>query len=134
LKSLTKLRWDAQLVIEELERNKHVLSSKPEENLKRIAAQRAELDRLEEAATTEMVKEDVEYQVFAGMNLEETMVSSEATALIAADMDDTDSVEDYEERTEPQGDVPVLRAAVDGRLIHNEKLSKPSNAGRMQRS
>lgn len=107
VKSLTKLRRDTQLAIEELERNKHILSSKLAETLKRIAAQRTELYRLEEAAITEMVKEDGEYQVFAGMNLEQAIVSSEATALTAAvtenetssDMDDTFSVEDYEEPT-----------------------------------
>ncbi|KAH6874201.1 hypothetical protein B0T10DRAFT_449413 [Thelonectria olida] len=100
LKSLTKLRRDTQLVIGELERNKHVLSSKLGETLKRTAAQRAELDRIEEEAIAEMVKEDGEYQVFAGSNLEQAIVSIDATAValeneISSGVDDIDSVEDY---------------------------------------
>ncbi|KAH7110779.1 hypothetical protein B0J13DRAFT_577413 [Dactylonectria estremocensis] len=99
LKSLTKLRRDIELVIEELERNKHV-SSKLGETLKRTADQRAELDRIEEEAIAEMVKEDGEYQVFAGSNLEQAIMSLDAIAVtmeneISSDVDDIDSVEDY---------------------------------------
>lgn len=102
LKLLTDLRRDTQSAIEELERNKHLLGSKLDETLKRIAAQREELDRVEQSAITEMVKEDGEYQVLAGSNLEQAIASSEAMALTAAvtgnetssDMDDVDSVED----------------------------------------
>jgi hypothetical protein len=103
--SLTKLRRDTQLAIEKLERNKHILTLKLEEALKRIAAQRADLDCLEEAAINEMVKEDGEYQAFTDTNLEHAIVSSEETALNAvatenetgSDMDDTDSIEEYVE-------------------------------------
>lgn len=100
-----KLPQDTQSAIDELERNKHILRSKLEDTLKRIAAQRAELDRLEEAAVTEMVKEDSEYQGFAGTNLEQAIESSDADLLTAAaleeetcsEMNDTDSVEDFGE-------------------------------------
>jgi hypothetical protein len=103
LKSLSKLRRETQLAIEELERNKQVLSSKLAETLKRIATQRAELDRLAEMAITEMVTENSEYQGFAGTNLEQAIASAEAAAVtavaiekeISSDMDDIDSVEDY---------------------------------------
>ncbi|KAK3311444.1 uncharacterized protein B0T15DRAFT_388957 [Chaetomium strumarium] len=71
LKLIRKLRRDTQLAIEELERNKHVLISKFEETLKRIDAQRAELDRLEQVAMANMVKEDGEYRTFTGTNLEQ---------------------------------------------------------------
>lgn len=101
---LTKLRRDMHLAIEELERNKHVLSLKLQETLKEIAAKRAELDRVEEAAIAEMLKEDNEYGVLAGTNLEHAVVVSEATALTATETenkassaDDIDSVEDYGE-------------------------------------
>ncbi|KAE9374093.1 hypothetical protein N431DRAFT_543550 [Stipitochalara longipes BDJ] len=105
VKSLTNIRRDTQLAIEELERNKHVLSSKLTKNLKKIAAARAELDRLEEEAIAEMVKEDGEYQVFAGTNLEQAIASSEETTVTAAatekgtssDVDDIDSAEGSEE-------------------------------------
>jgi hypothetical protein len=40
---LTELRRETQSTIEELERNKHVLGAKLDENLKRVAAERAEL-------------------------------------------------------------------------------------------
>ncbi|OIW30059.1 hypothetical protein CONLIGDRAFT_562822, partial [Coniochaeta ligniaria NRRL 30616] len=73
LNLLTKLRQSTQSAIEELERNKHVLRSKLEDTLKRVAAQRAEFDRLQNAAVTEMVKEDGEYQAFAGTNLEQAI-------------------------------------------------------------
>jgi chromosome segregation ATPase len=69
LESLTELRKDTQQAIEELERNKHVLSQKFAETRKRIADQRVELDRLENMAIADMVKEDGEYQEFAGKNL-----------------------------------------------------------------
>ncbi|KAB5511395.1 hypothetical protein GE09DRAFT_1015037, partial [Coniochaeta sp. 2T2.1] len=70
LRSLKELRRETQSTIEELERNKHVLGSKLDENLKRIAAERAELDRLEKVAVREMCEEDHQYQVYAGTNLE----------------------------------------------------------------
>lgn len=80
LRLLRRLRRDTQLAIEELERNKHVLTSQLGETFKKIAAQRAELDRLEKAAIAEMVREDGEYQLFAGTNLEMAMVTFEPTA------------------------------------------------------
>jgi hypothetical protein len=105
LKLLVKLRRDTQLTIEELERNKHVLNWKLGEALKRIVAQRAELDRLEKAAITDMLKDDGEYQIFVGTSLEQAIMSTETPALTAAamknetssDMDGTESVEDFEE-------------------------------------
>lgn len=82
LGSLRRLRRDTQLATEELERNKHVLTSQLEESLKKIAAQRAELDRLEKAAIAEVLREDGEYQLYAGTNLETAMVIFEQTALV----------------------------------------------------
>jgi hypothetical protein len=106
LKVITKLRRDTQSAIGELERNKHVLISKLEDTLKRIATQRAELDRLEEVAVAEMVKEDGEYQAFTGTNLEQDIDCSEAEPLNAnaafqqetsSEMNDGDSVEEIGE-------------------------------------
>ncbi|KAI1112899.1 hypothetical protein F5Y14DRAFT_240712 [Nemania sp. NC0429] len=76
LKPLSELRRNIQQTVEELERNKHLLGSKLKGKLDRIAAQRAELDRAEEMAVRDMIKEDGEYQAFAGKNLEETVVCS----------------------------------------------------------
>ncbi|KAJ8121923.1 hypothetical protein ONZ43_g1749 [Nemania bipapillata] len=102
LRALTELRRNIQQAIEELERNKHVLGSKLRETLKRVAAQRAELDRIEEMAIADMMREDGEYQAFAGKNLEVGALASEVPALVAAakedenssNMDDVDTIED----------------------------------------
>ena len=101
LKSLTKLRRDTRLAIEELERNKHILRSKLDETLERIAAQRAELDQLEKAAITEMLEEDGQYQVFAGTNLEraissEVTTSASVTTALVVSENETSSREDME--------------------------------------
>lgn len=54
-----------------MEQNKHLLSSKLAEILKRIHAQRAaELDGLEKAAFAEMFNEDDEYRILAGKDLD----------------------------------------------------------------
>jgi hypothetical protein len=105
LELLSKLRRTTQMAIEELERNKQVLSSKLEETLKSIAAQRMELDRLEKSAISETMKEDGEYQQFAGINLVQAMASEEATTLSAtatekginSDLEDTESADNDEE-------------------------------------
>ncbi|KAJ8126091.1 hypothetical protein O1611_g7549 [Lasiodiplodia mahajangana] len=102
LKSLTELRRSIQQAMEELERNKHVLGSKLRETLKRVAAQRAELDRIEEIAISDMLREDGEYQAFAGKNLEETILSSSVPASVmpvkedesSSNIDDVDTIED----------------------------------------
>lgn len=102
LQALTELRRNIQQAIEELERNKHVLVSKLRETLKRVAAQRAELDRVEEMAIADMMREDGEYQAFAGKNLEEATAASEAPTVVAtvkedessSNMDDVDTTED----------------------------------------
>ncbi|KAI0976311.1 hypothetical protein F4678DRAFT_416629 [Xylaria arbuscula] len=91
LKPLTNIRRNIQQTIEELERNKHLLTSRLQETLKRIAAKRAELDRMEEIALADMMREDGEYQEFAGKSLEEAAVSSEAQAPISAAKDEESS-------------------------------------------
>jgi hypothetical protein len=106
LKSLIKLRRDTQSAIEELERNKHVLGIKLEKTLKGIENQRAELDLIEKASIAEMLKEDTDYQMFTGINLEQTVIALEALAPAAAtamkndtcsELGDTDSNVDFEE-------------------------------------
>ncbi len=105
LELIKRIRRDTQSAIEELERNKHVLMSRLGDTLKRIAAQRAELDRLEELAVAGMVKEDGEYEVFTGANLEQDIEYSETDPLNAivvsqqemgSEINDVDSVGEYE--------------------------------------
>lgn len=83
LESMAKLRQTTQSAIGELERNKHVLSSKLEKTMKRIATQRAELDRQEEAAIKETVEEDGEYQDIAGTHLELAVGNRDISATTA---------------------------------------------------
>ncbi len=126
LKLIKKFRRDTQSAIEELERNKHVLISRLGDTLKRIAAQRAELGRLEELAVAEMVKEDGEYEVFTGTNLEQDIEYSETDAIVVSqqemksEMNDVDSVEEiYEYRG--QGTKGRLRHGHEFRLRENRE-------------
>ncbi|RFU29554.1 hypothetical protein B7463_g6771, partial [Scytalidium lignicola] len=73
LEMLVKLRKNTQSTIEELQRNKQILISKLKEKLEKIAAKRAELNHLAEATVHEIEREDAEYQLFVGINLEQTM-------------------------------------------------------------
>lgn len=93
LKVLPKLRQDTKIAIEELEHNKHVLSSKFEQTMKDIAAQRLELDRLEKAAISDLSKEDGDYQQLAGMNLMRAIGPEEAVILSAANTEQGTSSE-----------------------------------------
>ncbi|KAI2625546.1 hypothetical protein GGS21DRAFT_531300 [Xylaria nigripes] len=110
-KLLTELRRNVQQSIDELERNKHVLGSKLAESLRRIAAQRAELDRIEAMAIADTIREDEEYLAFAGKNLEEVTLQSMSPAPAAnanmnedetglkmddgSNVDDIDSFEEF---------------------------------------
>ncbi|KAK5011505.1 hypothetical protein LTR28_001222 [Elasticomyces elasticus] len=75
--TLSRLRRETQLTIDELKRNKDLLESRLAEKLRKIAAQRAELNHLEHAAVEDMLKEDREYQTLAGANLEQAIISPE---------------------------------------------------------
>ena len=70
---LSRLRWEAQQVIDELGRNKNLLESILKEKLQEIDARRRELDSLEGKAVEEMLREDKEYQTLASANLEQAI-------------------------------------------------------------
>ncbi|KFH44854.1 hypothetical protein ACRE_043130 [Hapsidospora chrysogenum ATCC 11550] len=74
---ISRLRRSFQASIEELERNKHFLQSRLDEALQKIADQRAELQRMEEIAVSNMIKEDHEYQVIAGKAIEDSITVSD---------------------------------------------------------
>jgi hypothetical protein len=76
-KTLSRLRREMQRTTEELKRNKDLLESRLADTLEKIAVQRAELERLESLAVEDMLREDLEYQAFAGTNLEQTITSPE---------------------------------------------------------
>lgn len=70
---IRKSRWRIQTSIEELERNKHLLQSKFNEKIQAIMAERTRLQQMEEAAKTELIKEDREYQEIMARSLEESI-------------------------------------------------------------
>ncbi|OAP55055.1 hypothetical protein AYL99_10755 [Fonsecaea erecta] len=72
-RQLSRLRLDTQLTLGELKRYKDLLESNVTSKLRDIATQRAELDRLEEEAVQDMLREDKEYQRLAGMSLNQAM-------------------------------------------------------------
>lgn len=69
--SLETLKISTYSAIEELEQNKHVLSSKLTRTLDNINAQRAELDHLEREVVAQVRHEDIEYQTLAGKEIEQ---------------------------------------------------------------
>jgi hypothetical protein len=77
IEEISRLRRSFQASIEELERNKHFLQSRLDEALQQIADQRAELQRKEEIAVSNMIKEDHEYQGIAGKIIEESITASD---------------------------------------------------------
>lgn len=70
---LGRARRGVERNVVEMENNKSMLEARLRETLGDIAARRAELDRLEEAAVAEMLRADAEYQSYVGRNLEESM-------------------------------------------------------------
>lgn len=72
---LSSLRRDIQSIIDELSCNKDWLEGRCRERLGEIAKKRVELDCLERAAIEEMLKEDRDYQVFAGESLQNAVAA-----------------------------------------------------------
>ena len=56
-----------------MRRNKDLLESQLSSKLKKIAYQKAELERLEQMAISDMLKENKEYQILAGANLDQAI-------------------------------------------------------------
>lgn len=81
LSSLSILRRETVAIIEELERNKHILNSSFEDAKKKITAKRAELDELEKMAALEMQNDDREYQAIAGNSLDQFIATLECRKL-----------------------------------------------------
>jgi len=74
---LSRLRREAQQVVDELGRNKDLLESILTEKLQEIDVRRRELDSLERRAVEEMLREDKEYQTLASANLEQAISAPE---------------------------------------------------------
>lgn len=118
-RQLARLRRETHSVVEEFGRNKDLLEVRYMEKCKEIAARRAELDRIEMAAWEAMLEEDKQYQIFAGMSLEEmfdvpeTTFHSRANSEVDETSEEERSVEGGSEADfhrvskEPQGPIAV---------------------------
>ncbi|CZT06979.1 uncharacterized protein RAG0_12548 [Rhynchosporium agropyri] len=81
---LSRLRQEAQHVIDDLGRNKDLLESMLKKKFQEIDAQRRELDRLECKVVEDMLREDKEYQNLASANLERAILAATASQQIAS--------------------------------------------------
>ncbi|KAK5074428.1 hypothetical protein PMZ80_011243 [Knufia obscura] len=70
---LSRLRRETHMSIEDIKRNKDLLETQLTLKLKKIAAQRAEIDRLEKSVVADMLREDQEYRQFAGTALNQAI-------------------------------------------------------------
>ena len=59
VQQLSRLRRDTQLIIDDVKRNKDLLESKLKSELKKLTDQKAELERLEQVAVGDMLKESI---------------------------------------------------------------------------
>ncbi|KAK5077834.1 hypothetical protein LTR64_003765 [Lithohypha guttulata] len=73
LQSLSRLRRETHLAIEDLKGNKDLLESQLAVKMKDITARRAELDRLEGSVVADMMREDQEYAQLVGKSLLQTV-------------------------------------------------------------
>ena len=92
-REVSRLRREAGTITDELGRNKDLLESRLMEQLKEITGRRAELDKLEQQAIKDMLKEDKEYQDFAGENLERAISKSELQTVAVSDEENVSEVE-----------------------------------------
>jgi hypothetical protein len=92
---LLHFRRESNLAIDELRRNKDLLELRHKEKLTYIASQRAELDRLEQTAIGELLRDDKEYQIIAGSNLE-LAISEPSTALHSVTASEHDTCSETE--------------------------------------
>lgn len=87
-RTISRLRRETQLTVGELKRNKDLLESALAETFKKAAAQRAELEQLERIAVEDMLREDKEYQIVVGANLQQAIISPETIVQSVATTDD----------------------------------------------
>lgn len=90
-RTMSKLRQQTQLTIDEWRCKKDLLESNLSEALKKIASQRAELDRLEREAVDDMVKGDEEHRSLAGANIENAIVMLDRAAAQSDEPADTET-------------------------------------------
>ncbi|XPS68288.1 hypothetical protein M3J09_000580 [Ascochyta lentis] len=116
-RQLSRLRRETHLIVEEFGRNKDFLESQYMDKRKEIAARRAELDRIEQAAWDTMLEEDKQYQSFAGANLEEIIDMPETTlhSAAASEAGDT-SEEDTSVESESEADFYRVAESSQGPL------------------
>ena len=116
LRKLSRLRRETQLTVDELKRNKDLLESRLAAKLKDIAAQRAELEHLERLAVEDMLKEDKDYQGFAGANLSQAIMSPETVV-------QSEAATENENETGSETDIDAL--SFDGRDAGPSNTQRP---------
>ena len=75
IRILSRLRREAQQVIDELGRNEDFLESMLTEKLQEIDSRKRELDNLERKAVKRMLREDKAYQTLTSANLEQALMA-----------------------------------------------------------
>lgn len=76
LAELSGMASEAKRTISDMESHRSMLQTKLAGTTKKIADQRADLDRQEKSAIADMVKSDEEYQVLAGVSLEQRLLKA----------------------------------------------------------
>ena len=114
---LSRLRREAQQLIDDLGRNKDLLESILTEKLQEINARRVELDSLKRKAVEEIVREDKEYQTHAGANLEQAISKPETIQYSA-------STSEHEISSEADVDVESFKKPNFGQSGESSSYSK----------
>lgn len=91
---LSRSRRGVQKSIMEMQNKKVVLETRLRDTLDDIAAQRAELDRLEKAAVADVLRADAEYQSFIGTRLEERLEKTDDESDAGGSSDDGPGLSD----------------------------------------
>lgn len=91
---LSRFRRGVQKSIVEMQNKKANLETRLRETLDDIAAQRAELDRLEKATVADVLRADAEYQSFIGTQLEERLEKTDDESDAGGSSDDGPGLSD----------------------------------------
>lgn len=107
ISALSRSRGGVQKNIVEMENNKSMLETKLRKTLDDIAAQRAELDRLEKAAVVDVQRADAEYQSYIGTHLEQSLEQADDESDVGGASDDGPGLS--EGSVSGNGDIDDLR-------------------------
>lgn len=92
---LSQLRHETHQIVQDIKQKMHIIDSDYAAKMKEIAARRVELDRLEQQATADMLKEEQECRSLAGLSLLQ-VIDSPDTIIISAAASEEDTESDLE--------------------------------------